>query len=54
MIITLVNLFYNHTALWTIVYLKVSAFLSTIQTNSVHTTDQVSCVELAKKVTVWY
>ena len=29
-------------------------FLLTTQTCSVHTTDQVSCVELARKVTVLY
>ena len=50
----LMFLFSTHTACLTIVSLIELTFLLTIQTYSVHTTGQVSCVELARKVTVLY
>ena len=47
---------YIHTALLNTVSPVQLSCLSTVyyQTNSVHTTGQVSCVELVRKVIVWY
>jgi len=39
---------------WTTVSRIKWYFLLMIQTNSVHTTGQASCVELVRKVIVWY
>ena len=44
----------THSAPLTTVSLIQWPFLSTIQTNNVHTTGQASCVELARTVIVWH